>query len=422
MRDLYNLINYIKKPYIHPDVLKYISFILILSHNILLYFWNYFGIADYSFLYSIFTIYIPLLLYFSVNVGKLKKLIPFAFVFCFILMFFVLTLQIFPDYDVWFFRERYGIWDTIFRPDSGSIYFLLAVLLLDKASEIRLALKFVGIAWFLDCALRVFFMLRDGYWSTIDYTGEVVDSVYNLGFGYEAATLIALFIYLMINNNNKLEKLIYLICSIITLVWMLLYGSRGALIVVFMSILLSIGYFVEKYSRITKISIFICALIVTLLILMFYEEMFIFILGLLDKSNFDSRTLAMLFDGMIMSDNGRADIQERALELISKQSLFGSGALGDRQAIAPYYYWGYSHNIILEFIIDFGVILGPIFLVLLGFAIYKSYSSCSQWDSCGLYIFAISCCCKLLLSDSFWEYHMFWFLIGLLLKKIKVFE
>ena len=48
-------------------------------------------------------------------------------VLCATVFFFALTLFFHPDYDRFFFRETYGAWEDVFRPDSGAVFGFLVV-------------------------------------------------------------------------------------------------------------------------------------------------------------------------------------------------------------------------------------------------------------------------------------------------------
>ena len=73
----------------------------------------------------------------------------------------------------------------------------------------------------------------------------------------------------------------------------------------------------------------------------------------------------MLLNGEITDDHGRAEIARLSWDGIAKQGFFGMGPFGCRTIIAPYYNYGYPHNIFLEFILDYGWVLGILFLSIL---------------------------------------------------------
>jgi hypothetical protein len=67
----------------------------------------------------------------------------------------------------------------------------------------------------------------------------------------------------------------------------------------------------------------------------------------------------MAFSGGLLDDNGRASIAEKALHYISDSIMTGNGMLSDRYLIGTY-----CHNIFLEILIDFGIVIGvPIYFM-----------------------------------------------------------
>ena len=127
--------------------------------------------------------------------------------------------------------------------------------------------------------------------------------------------------------------------------------------------------------------------------------------------NINSRTIEMLLNNTLMSDNGRVRIAELAWGVIDQQGFFGNGAFGSRWAIAPSYYWGYPHSIFLEFIIDYGWMFGCILLGVLAFAILRTLFVVDDEALC-VFCVLLSMNAKLFLSDSYWSYQFFWVLLG----------
>ncbi len=128
-------------------------------------------------------------------------------------------------------------------------------------------------------------------------------------------------------------------------------------------------------------------------------------------SGVNSRAISMLVEGTFTADNGRNEIYKLAIDAIKHVPFLGYGAYGDRQFIAPYFYWGYSHNIVLEFIIDFGWIFGVLFLAILFYLCVKAVIK-AKGNQVAVVAILIGANAKLFISDSFWSYPYFWMLVG----------
>ncbi len=81
-----------------------------------------------------------------------------------------------------------------------------------------------------------------------------------------------------------------------------------------------------------------------------------------------SRTLKTILSETIFNDSGRLMIQKNAMELIRDRSILGYGASGELGLINN----SYPHNLYLELLIDFGVIIGGLLAIYVTFIVIKS--------------------------------------------------
>ena len=85
------------------------------------------GLESYAFIFTIVVIYLPLLL---VSLASNKIYAHEFFILLFILIFlFIITYLIHPDYEEWYTRDNYGVWDYVLRPDNGIYVFLFFMLI-----------------------------------------------------------------------------------------------------------------------------------------------------------------------------------------------------------------------------------------------------------------------------------------------------
>lgn len=182
-------------------------------------------------------------------------------------------------------------------------------------------------------------------------------------------------------------------------------GSRGAVLCTIVFIFLK--YIKGNYK---KAWLNICV-VATAVGAIFYSDK---ILQLLNKIfltyGIKSRNIALfLKEGVHLS--GRDRLLEKVIMEIADKPIFGIGIAGDRKILNG----TYVHNVLIEILSHFGVILGSAILMILIILIFKSlltkniseYSLIIIWVSLGLVV--------LMVSSSYLENIKFWIFLGLLI-------
>ncbi len=367
--------------------------------------------------FAVEPIYVALLIIMvllSVLTDKRRRKLFGVFVGIFVLVaaYFGMTLLMHPDYEYYYMRETVGIWDELFSPVTGCIYALLVVLLCKKADCVWTALKcsaWIDLAYY---SIRVLLASRAGHWTGYDAMGNVIDTSYDLGVGYSIMFITIIFLC----KYSEKKKTVDLLAMIYSLALVLNNGSRGALICFGLCVILLIVCKDGAQQRTLKQKIKVMLLICAILIFVFTFDKIIIAAGnLLSSAGLESRTINAMVSGTLLEDNGRNTITEHAVIAIQEGGLWGLGAYGDRPYIAPYYWWGYSHNIILEMMCDFGMILGPLLIAGLAAVLLRVLSARKSNAYRYVYIALFSICGKLIVSDTIWGYPQFWAILGIIL-------
>ncbi|MBQ8783601.1 MAG: hypothetical protein IJZ57_07510 [Clostridia bacterium] len=125
-------------------------------------------------------------------------------------------------------------------------------------------------------------------------------------------------------------------------------GARGAMLSL---IIAGLIFYFMTYKP-TKKNVLTCTVIVTIgvAIALFKSSILIFISDVLDRLLIDSRTFRYLATGEIFDDSNRFQLYETSIDNIG---ILGKGIMGDR-VILGYY----SHNLFLELLVQFGLLLG----------------------------------------------------------------
>lgn len=374
-----------------------------------------FGLASYSSLVTGIVVFAPFIIYYLLK-PKMSKSIALALLFIFLLVcFFGISYIVHPSYGKWYLRKHYGVWDAVFSPLSGSIYTILVFAMIRDTERIIRDFKYISVLQFLTCLYQIYSAMSRGYWEAYNASGEIIESTYNVDFGYKAAFVGLLFFMYFILEKRKLFKYICLGLSIISASWVIIYGSRGSIFTYGIGLILFLGYRIRILSKIKQIFVWICSILGVAVVYSFYNTLIDGIYALLSMANINSRTIIMILNGNFMDENGRDSISNLAMELIRSQSLLGSGAYGDRPVIGPHYYWGYCHNLVLEFLVDFGVVIGVLLLCMIAVGCIRYYFRCNDWKQTGIFVAIFSMNMKLFFSDTFWGFSYFWLLISLLL-------
>lgn len=370
-----------------------------------------FGAGVLSPLFTGVLMFLPLFLLLITNRGgkMMKRLLTFLLLLIAAVFYFYITLLIHPNYEKYIIREDYlGAWQAVFRPDTGALYYCLAFCLVKDSKRVLKDLKIAAYILMLFCIYQA--LVSNGEWEAYDHRGKVITQSYALNYGYNLmfSGIILINSYLS-DRKNKLD----LAAAVGALALTLSQGSRGAFLCLavyaVLYVLIRLNKMKLSWRILICVGIFAAYLFISANILPIMKQL----MKLLSGYTGNSRLITMFLSGNIASDNGRTEIYEIAWNAIREQGLLGNGAYGSRWIISPRYFWGYPHNIYLEFLLEFGVILGTLLAAFLVFRILKAMSVKNE-DTLMVMTILLSMNVKLLISDSFWMYGHFWAMLGLL--------
>lgn len=237
---------------------------------------------------------------------------------------------------------------------------------------------------------------------------KLANNKYSMGLSY-ALLIPALF---MINAYWNSRKKIYICIFGILMVGILLYGSRGAIACMIVFVILNYIkklYIEKKISTALSFGGLIIALGSTYKIILGY------IIILLEKWSIESRTLNLLVqEGTYLSK--REILYHRIWEEIISSPLSIRGISSDRFLLNTY-----PHNLFLELIYQFGVVLGGI--CVLGITAMFLYGLIYNKDKAMgelIMIFGCSSIVTLMLSRTFWTEYNFWVWVMLIISSINI--
>ncbi len=371
--------------------------------------------TDMTFWVIIILMYMPLII--ALLLKKSDNLFVFRFLVCLIgvALIFLVTYLIHPEYHDWFFESSYPIGNTIFRPNQ----FLYAFLFVSAVADPDEIIKYMKVAAYVLLAYYTYRLLKAralGYWITTTTASGAAHAAYDLNYGYDHLLVLATFTCCGVKEKKKL----YFVLAAISFVEILLGGSRGPLIGTAILLALLFYRYRDRFSKGTKIIVVSAAVLMLFLLLFFGLDTILSVIGsILSRifGNSSSRTLQMLISGKsddLLDNSGRSRLYGMAFDMI-KNGFFGYGAYGDRYVIGQVFWVGYTHNIFLEFLIDYGWLIGGTLCILTIADSLNILFRCKNesWWICFVIFFIPAT--KLLLSGSYWYSESFWAAIAVCL-------
>lgn len=235
--------------------------------------------------------------------------------------------------------------------------------------------------------------------------------LYNMSFSYSLLIPIILHINELF-NNYKTRNLILAICEIICI---LLYGSRGALLCIFIFIIIKL--ILRLKLNVKSFFILIIVSITSINVLYNFKKIGSRILLLLNEKGYYSRTLELLFSGNISQGSGRDNLYIESLSMINEKPLFGFGVGGEFSRLGIY-----PHNIFLEILLNFGVIIGTACIVILFILTIKAIFYKESISKDLMIIYLCGGFIPLFLSGSYLESYNFFMFIFIVMARTNSFD
>ncbi|NLY45108.1 MAG: O-antigen ligase family protein [Tissierella sp.] len=239
------------------------------------------------------------------------------------------------------------------------------------------------------------------------FLGKSSVGTYSMRLSYYMLLPTAIYLDEFLEKMSLKNGLIISICLMIILA----LGSRGAILCIGIFTILKL---VKNISKLTYTKILFYLIIFTIVItgLIFLDEILEYIYDFLLSFGIKSRSIQLfLRDDVHLS--GRDRLYEDVIEEIFNRPFLGIGLAGDRAITG-----GYVHNIFIEILANFGIVLGVLNIIALLYIIIKSlfiknikkYNMIIIWLSIGFV--------HLFVSTSYLIEFKFWIFLGLLFNKL----
>lgn len=349
-------------------------------------FWNKITYANYffyaSFAYSIYSV-----IFYTT---KRQKLFSFFAILSFFLIY-IINITFFPANNKFINESIFSILTSCLP------YFLLALNISDFEDlfyRMRLySPYYIILAWFLIVlTYLVVFNNTELNYMQVAYAVILPISIIGILLLYEKKTWLVV-LYVM------------------SLVGLLFIGCRGAFLAIIASFFIS-NFLVDNKKRGGGYYVLI---ILIILFLLYYQNIILLLGGILSSLGFNSRILLMFQTGGLFESASREELRGVLFSQMVADGYPMYGLFGDRFITQSKGYEAiYAHNIIVEFLVDFGLLVGGILLLCLLFLIIKVIKSSHGKVRSIITMFVTLCVTKLLFSNSYLIDPLFYCMLGLL--------
>lgn len=250
------------------------------------------------------------------------------------------------------------------------------------------------------------------------------DSTYTQFYAYELLPVVII----MLNNLFDRIKWTDIIISITSFILMISMGARGPLLCVALYLVLKIillyRFQIKKAFLISTISIAVILPVYTHL-----YDILIYMSNIFQGLNLSTRMIARLMEGSFLQDYTRNLLKKYSVDLIGEHPLIGVGIgkdrillgdkLGSSNLTLEVIGW-YPHNIFLEILLHFGIIIGCVIIIYMLKILYTITLKNMHKDAVDVICIFISIgLFPLLVSGSYITWHLFYALMGLCLYQYK---
>jgi hypothetical protein len=200
-------------------------------------------------------------------------------------------------------------------------------------------------------------------------------------------------------------------------------GARGAVLSLMIFICFYI-VFLRQNKNYLKQMLFFSFLLIGIFYTYFYFDLIVqSMISVGNDFGISSRALTRLAEESFIESVGRSEISNAIWAGIEESPIIGYGIWGDRAVTLNYGYGkgSYAHNIVLEIICQFGIVIGSFLII---FLLYLLFRRIRRNDKSLYYVILFatipSGLIKLLFSGSYLTEPYFFFLLGMLLHEHKI--
>lgn len=307
---------------------------------------------------------------------NIKTRVDCLIVFAFFICAYLFSLILFPQNSKYLFTTPTDFFGnpiyTLFVLSLPG--YLFARYLKDYTLFCSIMRKYAYVVVIL--SVIVFFFMRDSF------SAQYLSFAYNMLFH----------LLLLVFYKPKRGRILHYIIVVFGIFVFVIGGARGALVAF---VVCCVAYILLANKRtIKKILLTVSAGIVACVFMIMKNEILALLVPWLTKMNINSRTIEKMLASEMWNSSGRDEI---AKELFTNINIFGHGMMGDRVLCSGLY----AHNMFLEIICDFGIILGVVLSLTIIVVIAVGVLKKTQRNQAWIILLVSTGFLKLMLSGSF---------------------
>lgn len=225
-----------------------------------------------------------------------------------------------------------------------------------------------------------------------------------MAYGNAVMFLCVILLFKFKHTNN----LFTLIQFILTCMFIFISGSRGPLLSIIIGVLWIVIFESSKaYRWIVLVSIVLFGIF----LILFFDNIMLFISDVLEKFGIYSRTLKMLLEDNLFYDSERSEYHAVLLARLNTHPIIGLGAFGGEATV------GLAHSLYLDILANFGYIFGSMFIVYLVLkTLYKIFNCKNTAYSELMLIMALIIFPRGFFDEAFWSAKEMWVIMALFIQ------
>lgn len=258
---------------------------------------------------------------------------------------------------------------------------------------------------YLNKTAYVLFLFGMIYFLFYSMKGINRGSGYDMMFGYQLCIGVLILLNKWIEEKKKYD-LIFFLAGIVMIV---IKGSRGPILVLLIFLVLKFIY--SQVATGKKIKYLFIIILTSTLVFIYQENIAQNLLYILDKFHIYSRNITNILINNLESIDERKTISTMIIEKIILNPL-GYGVFSDRAILQG----TYTHNVVLEMLLNFGWVIGSLALSGITLLIYFGLKN-KVWTDLVI-IFASYTMAQLMVSGSYLLLSYFWIMLGVVLNAV----
>ena len=285
------------------------------------------------------------------------------------------------------------------------LFCFIPMILVGGIIDIRKNYKYIYVVSCIYITFLLIYMVT-GYARSSTVYSDYIDY---LGFAYYAIPALLFIINYYFETRSKLA----IVFAALGILYLAVCGTRGPVLCTFVYLIYCVIRDWKQGNIKRKLFILII-LIGGFVVLMNMRSIALYLYPIFQRNGFSTRFFLFFLKKLDVTDlTGRDTLRDTVLHNINQHFVLGSGIMGDR-ALFGGGDQGYSHNLILEVLYNFGVPLGVVLLALLfGLVAVSFVKTKSKIYREFIAIYTVAAIVKLLFSASFMQESTLFLLIGL---------